>query len=78
VIAGVLRGGLAFEVARRAREEVDVVDAAGHVELGGQPDRLTRLADLLGRQVIGVLTGQLGELGQHRRALRGCGRCPAP
>ena len=37
VVAGVLAGGLALEVAGRAGEEVDVVDAAGHVELAGQP-----------------------------------------
>ena len=66
MVAGVLRGGLALEVAGRPGEEVDVVDAARHIELGRQPHRLTGLTDLLGDQFIGVLIGQLGQLGQHR------------
>ena len=66
MIGGVLRGGLAFEVAGRAGEEVDVVDTPGHVELGGEPHRLARLADLLGDQGVGMLGGQLRQLGEHR------------
>ena len=77
VVAGVLRGGLALEMPRRAREEVDVVDAAGDVELGGQPHRLAGLADLLGDQVVGVLVGQLGQPGQHRRPVGGGGGGPS-
>ena len=43
VVGGVLAGRLALEVARGAGEERDVVDGAGHVELGGEPDRLAGL-----------------------------------
>ena len=77
MVAGVLRGGLALEVAGRACEEVDVVDAARHVELGGQPHRLAGLTDLLGDQIVGVLTGQRSQLGQHRGAVGRGRRRPA-
>ena len=78
VVAGVLGGGLALEVAGRAGEEVDVVDAAGHVELAGQPRRLAGLADLLGDQLVGVARTQRRQLGQHRRPVHRGRAGPAP
>ena len=77
VVAGVLRGGLALEVAGRACEEVDVVDAARHIEFGGQSHRFAGLTDLLGHQIVGVLAGQHSQLGQHRGAVGGRRRRPA-
>ena len=70
VVGRVFGGGLPLEVPCRAREEVDVVHAAGDVEIGCEPDRLTRLADFLGDQRFGVFAGELGQLGQHGGTLR--------
>ena len=61
VVAAVLAGGPALEVAGGAGEEGGVVDRAGHVELGRQPDRLAGLPAL-----------DLGEL--RRRGRRGSAR----
>ena len=36
----------------------------------GQPHRLAGLADLLGDQLVGMLGGQLRQLGQHRGPVR--------
>ena len=75
VIGGVLRGGLALEMAGRSGEERDVVNAARNVELGRQPHRLAGLADLLGDDIGGVGLDEFGELGQHGGPLgrRGAG-----
>ena len=65
VVRGILRGGLALEVAGRAGEERDVVDAAGHVELSRQAHRLAGLADLLGHELGGVGIDEFGQFRQH-------------
>ena len=69
----VFRSRLAFQVAGRPREEVDVVDGAGYVELAGQPDRLARLPALSLRELLGPLVEDPGKPAEHRRPLtRGC------
>ena len=77
VVGGVLRGGLALQVARGPGEEGDVVDTAGDVELRRQPHRFTGLADLLGHHLVRVSRQQFGQRGQHLGALRGCCAGPA-
>jgi hypothetical protein len=67
---GVLRAGLALEVARGAGEEGDVVDRAGHVEAVGESDRLAGLAALRGGQLTGHGVEFGGELVHCRRPLR--------
>ena len=78
VVTGVLGGGLAVEMPCGTGEEGDVVDAAGDVELGGQPHRLAGLGDLLGDEDIGIGLDEFGELGQHGRPVHRRGGRPLP
>ena len=70
VVAGVLARGLALEVAGGAGEERDVVDGAGDVEVGGEPDRLAGLPRLGAGQVVGPLGEQGREPGAARPTAR--------
>ena len=62
----------ALQVAGGAGEELRVVDAAGDVELGGQPDGLAGLRGLHLRVEVGAFGHLAGEVVQGRAAL---GRC---
>ncbi|GAA5011911.1 hypothetical protein GCM10025734_56890 [Kitasatospora paranensis] len=77
VVAGVLAGGLALQVAGGAGEERGVVDGAGDVELGGELDRLAGLGGLDAGELLGAVGEDAGQPVECLGAGAGGGAGPA-
>jgi hypothetical protein len=75
VAAHVLAGRAAFEDARRAGEEADVVRADRHL-VARVRQRLAHVLRLDPGQLLAVLVQQVGQLEQHLGALAGCRLAP--
>lgn len=64
VVGRIFGGCLTFQMSCGTGEKLDIVDAAGHIELCCQAHRLTRLGDLLGDQCVRVGRHAGGQFGQ--------------
>src|SRR5436190_5294131 len=76
VALDVLAGRLALEVARRAREEAQVVDHERDLVVLERVDRLAGVGGFELRDLVGALLDRVGELQQGERALAGRGGAP--